>query len=312
MITVLTDQRNQTVTSAITQYSQRLFKFIRGRVSSNADAEDILQDVWYQFSKVVGIEPIEQVSGWLFRVARNRVTDSYRKKRPALLNDLGNDDGDESDWLQEILLADDADPELEMLKEVFWEALFEALDELPSNQKEVFVWNELEDQTFQEISDRTGINLKTLISRKRYAVIHLRKRLQNLYDDFFKLLNQSLCQSMYQDMSREYIKNRMGRKVARAVFMLAALSLFILTAGFVVKFLWNALLPDLFDLKRISFLQAVGLLVLSRILFGGFNWHKKGRKWSSSHGRSQWRNKWSNMTEEDRKAFKAKWRSRCK
>ena len=174
MTTALTDQRDRRITSAIAQYGQRLFRFIRGRVPSNADAEDIIQDVWYQFSKVVGIEPIEQVSGWLFRVARNRVTDSYRKKRPALLDDLGGEDEDGSNWLRDILLTDDSNPELETFKEFFWEALFDALDEIPSNQREVFIWNELEDQTFQEISDRTGVNIKTLISRKRYAVTHLR------------------------------------------------------------------------------------------------------------------------------------------
>ena len=186
MTTALTDQRNRTVTSAIAQYGQRLFKFIRGKVPSNADAEDIIQDVWYQFSKVSGIEPIEQVSGWLFRVARNRVTDRFRKQRPALLDDLGVEGEDGGNWIREILLADDTNPEFETLKEFFWEALFDALDELPDNQREVFVWNELEDQTFQEIADRTGVNIKTLISRKRYAVQHLRKRLDNLYQEFLE------------------------------------------------------------------------------------------------------------------------------
>lgn len=185
MTTALTKQRDQTISAAISEYGQRLFRFIRGRVSSNADAEDIMQDVWYQLSRVVDIESIEQVSSWLFRVARNRLTDTYRKQKPMLLDDLafGQEDG-QGTWLREILLADDADPELETLKEMFWEALFEALDELPTPQREVFIWNELEDQTFQEISDRTGVNIKTLISRKGYAVKHLRKRLHNLYEDF--------------------------------------------------------------------------------------------------------------------------------
>jgi RNA polymerase sigma factor (sigma-70 family) len=182
----MTEKRERTIQNAVQNYGQRLFRFIRDRVRTNSDAEDILQDVWYQLSNVVDLEGIEQVSSWLFRVARNRVTDSYRKKKPDLLEDYAyeNEEGDIS--FREILLADDQTPETEALREAFWEALFDALDELPENQKNVFVWNELEDKTFQQISDETGINIKTLISRKRYAVQHLRKRLQNLYDDFFE------------------------------------------------------------------------------------------------------------------------------
>ena len=182
----MTEKRERTIQNAVQNYVQRLFRFIRDRVRTNSDAEDILQDVWYQLSNVVDLEGIDQVSSWLFRVARNRVTDSYRKKKPDLLEDYAyeNEEGDIS--FREILLADDQTPETEALREAFWEALFDALDELPENQKNVFVWNELEDKTFQQISDETGINIKTLISRKRYAVQHLRKRLQNLYDDFFE------------------------------------------------------------------------------------------------------------------------------
>ena len=182
----MTEKRERTIQKAVQNYGQRLFRFIRDRVRTNSDAEDILQDVWYQLSNVVDLEGIEQVSSWLFRVARNRVTDSYRKKKPDLLEDYAyeNEEGDIS--FREILLADDQTPETEGLREAFWEALFDALDELPEHQKNVFVWNELEDKTFQQISDETGINIKTLISRKRYAVQHLRKRLQNLYDDFFE------------------------------------------------------------------------------------------------------------------------------
>lgn len=182
----MTEKRERTIQNAVQNYGQRLFRFIRDRVRTNSDAEDILQDVWYQLSNVVDLEGIEQVSSWLFRVARNRVTDSYRKKKPDLLEDYAyeNEEGDIS--FREILLADDQTPETEALREAFWEALFDALDELPEHQKNVFVWNELEDKTFQQISDETGINIKTLISRKRYAVQHLRKRLQNLYDDFFE------------------------------------------------------------------------------------------------------------------------------
>ena len=175
----------QNIASVVKEYSQRLFGFIRSRVPTVADAEDVLQDVWYQFSKVVDTEPIEQVSAWLFRVARNRITDRYRKRRENLLDDMAYEDEDGELSFRDILLEDDHSPETEMLREMFWEALFEALDELPAEQRDVFVWNELEDQTLQEVSDRTGVNIKTLISRKRYAVQHLRKRLQALYNEFF-------------------------------------------------------------------------------------------------------------------------------
>lgn len=176
--------QRQNITSIVTEYGNRLFRFIRGRVPTTADAEDILQEVWYQFSKVVDTEPIEQVSSWLFRVARNRITDNYRKKREDYLEEYAYEDEEGDSIFPEILLADENTPETEMLRQVFWEELMEALDELPENQRDVFIWNELEDQTFQEISDRTGINIKTLISRKRYAVQHLRKRLETIYEEF--------------------------------------------------------------------------------------------------------------------------------
>ncbi|MCB9283572.1 MAG: sigma-70 family RNA polymerase sigma factor [Lewinellaceae bacterium] len=180
----MADQPRQNITSVVKTYSNRLFSFIRSRVPTTADAEDVLQDVWYQFSRVVDTEPIEQVSAWLFRVARNRITDRFRKRSEDSLEELTFEGEAGEISFRDILLAENNTPETEMLREVFWEALFEALEELPENQREVFVWNELEDQTFQEISDRTGVNIKTLISRKRYAVQHLRQRLQTLYEEF--------------------------------------------------------------------------------------------------------------------------------
>lgn len=180
----MTEKRERNITGVVREYGKRLFGFIRNRVPTNAEAEDILQEVWYQLSNVVELDSIEQISGWLFRVARNRVTDSYRKQRPALLEDFNYEGEDGELPLEDILMADFPTPEDENLKEIFWETLFEALDELPEKQRQVFVWNELEDQTFQEIADRTGENIKTLISRKRYAVQHLRTRLQDLYEEF--------------------------------------------------------------------------------------------------------------------------------
>ncbi len=181
---LMAQQRKQNITGVVKEYSNRLFRFIRSRVPTTADAEDILQETWYQFSNVMDTQPIEQAGAWLFRVARNRITDRYRKKKDERLDDFVFEDDEGGMIFKEILLAEEPSSDMDNLKEVFWEALFEALDELPQNQREVFVWNELEDETFQEIADRTGINIKTLISRKRYAVKHLRQRLLSVYEEF--------------------------------------------------------------------------------------------------------------------------------
>lgn len=179
----VTDQPKQNIIQAVRDYGKRLFHFIRGRVDTDEDAEDILQDVWYQFSNIMNSEPIEQTSAWLYRVARNRIIDKYRRQEPGSLEEMltGDDEGEFT--FREILLANDANPETEHLRNRFWEQLFAALDELPEEQKQVFVLNELEDISFSEISERTGEKINTLISRKRYAVLHLRKRLEQLYKE---------------------------------------------------------------------------------------------------------------------------------
>ena len=175
------EAKGEHIAATITEYGKRLFGFIRGKVSTDEDAEDILQDVWYQLSNAVNIDEIEQMSGWLHRVARNKITDSYRKKKPELLDDYNvGEDGEPS--FADILLSDASDPETEYIRDLFWEELFAALDELPAAQKQVFVLNELEDKTLQQIADATNENIKTIISRKGYAVKHLRKRLQMVYD----------------------------------------------------------------------------------------------------------------------------------
>ncbi len=180
----MTEKSRHNLAQTVKDYGKRLFGFIRGRVKSDEDAEDILQDVWFQLSNVVNVDEIEQMSGWLFQVARNKIIDRYRKKTPDSLDSLTfeNDDGEFN--VMDILMTDDKSPETEYIREVFWRELFVALEELPENQRQVFVWNELEDKTLQEIADQTGENLKTIISRKGYAVKHLRKRLQSLYNDF--------------------------------------------------------------------------------------------------------------------------------
>jgi RNA polymerase sigma factor (sigma-70 family) len=171
------------VADVIAEYGRRLFGYIRGKVNTEADAEDLLQDVWYQFSSLSDMNEIQSMSGWLYQVAKNKVKDFYRKKKPEALEDFSyeNDEGEIS--FRDLLLATDADPELKMFKEIFWEELMAGLDELPPNQKEVFILNELEDMTLQEIADKNNENIKTVISRKGYAVKHLRTRLTHLYNE---------------------------------------------------------------------------------------------------------------------------------
>ena len=170
------------IASVISHFGKRLLGFIRQRVGNEADAEDILQDVWYQLTTTVDTEPIEQISGWLFAVARNKIIDRYRKKRPESLESFLQDSEDSTGPdLTAILLDDSQNPETANLRALFWKTLQEALDELPEEQRMVFVWNELEGMPFREIAGLTGENVNTLISRKRYAVLYLRERLLTLY-----------------------------------------------------------------------------------------------------------------------------------
>ena len=179
-------ERKQNIINAVKEYGKRLFQFIRGRVNTNEDAEDILQDVWYQFSNIMNSEPIEQTGAWLYRVARNRIIDKYRRHETDSLNEVFEDDEEGEFNFREILLTSDGTPETEHLRNFFWQKLFSALVELPQEQRQVFVWNELEDIPFQEISERTGEKITTLLSRKRYAVLHLRKRLEQLYKEIIE------------------------------------------------------------------------------------------------------------------------------
>jgi len=181
---VMSQSSRKNITTVISQFGKRLLGFIRQRVSNEADAEDILQDVWYQFTTTVDTEPIEQVSSWLFTVARNKITDRYRKKKPeSLENLLKPDDEDDGPNFSAILFDNSNNPETVYLKSLFWKTLQEALQELPEEQKAVFVWNELGDIPFKEIAELTGDNVNTLISRKRYAVLYLRERLLDLYNE---------------------------------------------------------------------------------------------------------------------------------
>lgn len=180
----MSDERHFSITETVQQFGKRLFGFVRGKVKTTEEAEDILQDVWYQFSRLSNLDELENVSAWLYRVAQNRVTDNYRKKKTDNLEDYAYENDENEISFKEILLLDEnASPELALFKEEFWSELMQALDELPENQKEVFLLNEIEDFTLQEIADQKGENLKTIISRKGYAVKHLRKRLQHLYNE---------------------------------------------------------------------------------------------------------------------------------
>ncbi|MDN3599485.1 RNA polymerase sigma factor [Mucilaginibacter myungsuensis] len=181
---LMSEEKNSHILQAITAYGKNLLSFIRRRVKTDADAEDILQDVWYQLSAVVNSEPIEQTGAWLYRVATNKITDKYRKRSETLLDDLfldDEDDDDEGSNFKAILMTEAKTPESEYLRNLFWDQLYRALDELPQEQRQVWLWQEMEDVTFAEMAEMTGVPIQTLVSRKRYAVLHLRERLRQLY-----------------------------------------------------------------------------------------------------------------------------------
>jgi len=164
----------------------RLFNFIKKRVADPSDAEDILQDVFYQFWQGYHtIENLERVTSWLFRVARNKIIDRYRKLKPATFSELeiARDDDEPPMLLADILGDSSNSPDDLYNKELIWNSIEEVLAEMPANQRDVFVWHELEDLSFREMAERTGESINTLLSRKRYAVNYLRKRLQYLYDE---------------------------------------------------------------------------------------------------------------------------------
>ncbi|HVO78538.1 MAG TPA: RNA polymerase sigma factor [Candidatus Bathyarchaeia archaeon] len=180
-------EQDRRITEAVKQEQSRLRNFIRRRVPDPRDAEDILQDVFYALIEANRLlVPIEHVTGWLFRVARNRITDLFRKKQPESLNDAVLAGEDESLTLEDLLPSPDAGPEALYFRSVLLEELEDALDELPEEQREAFVGHEIEGRSFKEMSAETGVSVNTLVSRKRYAVLHLRERLQSIYDELTK------------------------------------------------------------------------------------------------------------------------------
>jgi len=174
--------QKRNITQVINDYSKRLLGFIRKRVRNEADAEDILQDVFYQF--LGNTEPIEQLTSWLFTVTRNKIIDRQRKHKSDLIEDIyaTTDDEESLNW-NELFFDSNDNPETDYLRSLFWEALNEALDELPDEQKQVFILNELEGVPFKIIAEQTGETINTLLSRKRSAVLHLRQRLQVLREE---------------------------------------------------------------------------------------------------------------------------------
>jgi len=181
-------EQDQRISDAVKREQSRLRNFIRRRVPDPRDAEDIVQDVFYELVEANRLlMPIEHVTGWLFRVARNRITDLFRKKKSESFSDAAveGEDG-ESLRLEDLLPSPDAGPEALYFRNLLLDELELALDELPDEQREVFLAHEVEGRSFKELSAETGVSVNTLLSRKRYAVLHLRERLQSIYDEFTK------------------------------------------------------------------------------------------------------------------------------
>jgi RNA polymerase sigma factor (sigma-70 family) len=185
--TSMTEQDRQ-ISEVIAEQRSRLRNFISRRVPDPSDAEDILQEVFYELVEANRLlMPIEYVTGWLFRVARNRITDLFRKKKPETFSDAAVEgEGGELLQIEDLLPSPDAGPEALYFRNVLFDELENAFGELPGEQREVFVAHELEGRSFKELSAESGVSVNTLLSRKRYAVLHLRERLQSIHDEFAK------------------------------------------------------------------------------------------------------------------------------
>jgi RNA polymerase sigma factor (sigma-70 family) len=177
-------EQDKRITETVSRERGRLANFIRRRVPDAGEAEDILQDVFYEFVAAYRLpESIEQAGAWLFHVARNRIIDRFRKKREERLPDVSGE-ADEGSWLDEVLPSEDAGPEAAYARAVLLEELYAALAELPEEQRAVFIAHELDGRSFKELAAESGVGVNTLLARKRYAVLHLRARLQIIYDEF--------------------------------------------------------------------------------------------------------------------------------
>jgi RNA polymerase sigma factor (sigma-70 family) len=177
-------EQDRSLSDAFKQERSRLRSFIRRRVPDAADADDILQDVFHELIESARlVRPIEQVGAWLFRVARNRITDLFRRQKVRAAQSAPEDTGDDIS-LADLLPSPDAGPEAAYARRVLLDELDEALDELPDEQRSVFIAHELDGVSFKTLSEQTGVGVNTLLSRKRYAVLHLRRRLQSIHDEF--------------------------------------------------------------------------------------------------------------------------------
>jgi RNA polymerase sigma factor (sigma-70 family) len=184
--TIWMSEQDQRISETVARERGRLRNFVRRWVGDESEVEDIVQDVFYELVAASRMaQPIEQVGAWLFRVARNRVIDRFRKKRPetSMQAPLAVSDDDEPVSLEDLLPSPDEGPEAAYARNVLLEELEDALEELPKEQREVFVANEIEGRSFRELAEATGVNMNTLMARKHYAVLHLRERLQEIYDD---------------------------------------------------------------------------------------------------------------------------------
>lgn len=182
----LTQWQMDNVEKVFNQESSRLLGFIRRRVRSQEEAEDILQDVFFQLIEAYeSIEDLEKTTSWLFRVARNKIIDRYRKKKPDTFSDhdFSTDEGGDTIRLADIIPDLEGTPDEWFTNEILWDAIMEALNELPEEQKNVFVWHEFDDMSFREIAEMTGESINTLLSRKRYAILHLRRTLREFYEE---------------------------------------------------------------------------------------------------------------------------------
>src|ERR1035437_8513463 len=184
---VMTERQNQSIQETVKKESPRLLDFIRKRIPNADDAEDILQDVFYQLVEMNRLmKPIEEVTAWLFTVARNKITDRFRKKKPeSLEKQLSYRKEEEGEMLNiaDLLPSTDDSQDMKMFRSAVMEEFEDALDELPKEQREVFMFHEIDGKSFKEIAEITGDSVNTLLSRKRYAVLFLRERLRKLYDE---------------------------------------------------------------------------------------------------------------------------------
>jgi RNA polymerase sigma factor (sigma-70 family) len=181
-------EQDQRISDVVRREQSRLRNFIRRRVPDPLDAEDVLQDVFYRLVEANRLlMPIEHVTGWLFRVARNRITDLFRKKEPENFSEIEAVD-EEDEWLpfEDLLPSPEAGPEALYARSVLLDELERAVAELPKDQRDVFIAHEFDGRSFKELSAESGVSVNTLLSRKRYAVLHLRERLRRAYDEFAK------------------------------------------------------------------------------------------------------------------------------